>query len=431
MDKFLSKPWTSNFSNTMVLVNLHKLIQLVQASNHCPLKIPNRAHKLFDEYLKFESTSGINVSVKVSAKLENLKELNIDDTTNDKKKQILFEIIEKVTTNKVDIPTNSNKIYLISPLDKCPNCGSDSLVKKRSDRPNTKVIVYMKDRSQPAEVYNKKCLKCNATMYPCYSEYGEHDLIRKYLTHDKIKYFSVTRDTFFDVDLLEMLSEDIFTADCRLNNFVLKYNRTNKDSVELFRSRILHAWLIYSINKRNCVEFPVIRNKNRNLDIEAVCTVLYPDLRRTIDAKWYHHKCKKCEKRCVIMDGAAKVYRTVCAAKPEKVVSTGSLNEFKACSNSPVPNGMYCTSHTDEKVGESEKRLDMRMTRATLKELGLDITQLTTTEGCRKRENITVRSKRNKTAGMLYAYRCCGISLGHLECVHAEVCLMQSFVIKF
>ena len=81
----------------------------------------------------------------------------------------------------------------------------------------------------------------------------------------------------------------------------------------------------------------------------------------------------------------------------------------------------YCRTHTGDKQGDAEERLDTgMMTRAKRKELGLDLDFLTTTEGCRKREAITVRTQRSKTAGMLYTYRPCGIALGHMECIHAE-----------
>lgn len=77
----------------------------------------------------------------------------------------------------------------------------------------------------------------------------------------------------------------------------------------------------------------------------------------------------------------------------------------------------------NDQSGDTADRLDLgMMTRAKRKEMGLDINFLTTTEGCRKREAINVRSHRSKTAGMLFTYRPCGISLGHSECIHAETC---------
>ena len=45
------------------------------------------------------------------------------------------------------------------------------------------------------------------------------------------------------------------------------------------------------------------------------------------------------------------------------------------------------------------------MTRLKRKELGIDIDFLTTEDCCRKRDAITQRTVRSKTAGMIYCYR--------------------------
>ena len=49
------------------------------------------------------------------------------------------------------------------------------------------------------------------------------------------------------------------------------------------------------------------------------------------------------------------------------------------------------------------------------RELGISVEELTTDAGCRKRDAVAVRWERNKTCGLLYAYRTCGISLGILS----------------
>ena len=71
-----------------------------------------------------------------------------------------------------------------------------------------------------------------------------------------------------------------------------------------------------------------------------------------------------------------------------------------------------CEVHINDEAGDTPDRLGV-MTRGRRAEMGLDINFLTTAEGCRKRDAINVRSDRSKTAGMLFAYRPCGISLGH------------------
>ena len=117
-------------------------------------------------------------------------------------------------------------------------------------------------------------------------------------------------------------------------------------------------------------------------------------------------------------------YRTVCSADVKNYKQKGQLNEFIACERNPLPGKNKCELHMNEEATQNEERLDFgALTRAKRKELGISIDLLTTEEGCRQRDAITQRTDRNKTAGMLYCYRLCGISLGHLECIHAETCM--------
>ena len=48
---------------------------------------------------------------------------------------------------------------------------------------------------------------------------------------------------------------------------------------------------------------------------------------------------------------------------------------------------------------------------------------------CRKRENVAVRQSRSVTCGMLYAYRTCGISVGHIELIRSGI--LTILVLKF
>ena len=123
------------------------------------------------------------------------------------------------------------------------------------------------------------------------------------------------------------------------------------------------------------------------------------------------------------MDGAAKVYRTCCAASSKKITNVGSLNKFIACSNTPSKKSKFCKYLMNGQRSDVPERLDCGyMTRSKTRELGLDKEFLTTSMGCRKRDAIKVRKTRKKTAGMVYCYRPCGVSMGHCEAIHAETC---------
>ena len=410
----------------MVFINLRKFVLLIQAIHACLPGIPYRGEKLFEAYSLFEALSEDVISVSVSTSLERLKEINLDEEDPKQRKAIVFEIVNQYSTSSFKFPSDSSKIYLISPLDVCDICKKGKLVVVKPKRLGRNANVYTRDGGRTGNVYHKQCneLSCLATVFSSYTEFKKGDVImRKYLDFSNIKFFSITQETFFDTNVMNELTEDIFTCRCRVTNFVKKYNRLH-GSIPMNKKRILDAWLIFSIGKRlPFIEFPVLRNRDRAIDIEAVCKYLYPDLKRLIDSKWLDHVCKICETRTVIMDGAAKAYRTVCSAKSEKITSVGALNEFTACGNSPLPKNKFCEVHVNDQSGDTPERLDIGMiTRSMRREMGLDIDFLTTTEGCRKREAINVRSVRSKTAGMLYAYRPCGISIGHTECLHAETC---------
>ena len=408
----------------MVFINLSKLLLLIQSIQSCPTGVPKRIDKLYQDYNSFNSTSDHIVSIHVSMALERLVETHLDKEDKTRQKKMISDIIETYTKHCFRFPLNQAMIHLISPLLTCDICGVGSLVVVKPSRKGRTAVVYTLNGGQECELYHKHCSQCQATVYSCYTEYKiGGKVMRKYLRYNQIKYFGVTTETFFETSFLASVTEDLFTCHSRVTNIVDKYNRLNPGKITLNKKRLFAAWLIYSINKSFDVEFPVIRGIDCSIDIESACEFLYPKLKCQIDAKWIKHKCKNCESRIVVMDGAAKVYRTVCSAKGEKLTNFGQFNEFTACSNSPLPGFRFCTAHMDDKAGDTNERLDTGvMTRQRRKELGLHVDELTSMQGCRKREAITVRSQRSKTAGMLYCYRSCGVSLGHVEMIDAETC---------
>ena len=100
------------------------------------------------------------------------------------------------------------------------------------------------------------------------------------------------------------------------------------------------------------------------------------------------------------MDGNQKVVRSVCSAKGEKISNRGELNQFTCCHHSPLPKQNYCEAHKNEASGPTEERMDYEpLTRNRRWELGVDIDELTTEQACGKREAVTIRKMRSKTAG--------------------------------
>ena len=226
------------FKPVVMFVNLGKLLLLILAIQRCPVDVPKRLDKLFDAYHSFNKTSDDKVSISIAVGLERIKEADLDDEDDKKKKLIIAEIISIYTKSDFVFPTQSTKIYLISLLKLCDLCETGVLVTVKPRQCGRVAVVYTKDGPQIAEVYLKHCTQCQATIYPCYSERRSNNSIqRKYLDPKMIKVFSITKETFFDCLLLEDLSEDIFTCDVRVTNYVRKYNRVHK-SITLNEKRI-------------------------------------------------------------------------------------------------------------------------------------------------------------------------------------------------
>ena len=405
-----------------MLINLSKFLMLTQAIDACPIGVPKRSEKIYEQFKTFNSTSDHMISIEVLGHLDDLVETDIEEKDENKKKKILFDLIQMYTSNTLRYPEDSTDIHLITTLTKCDLCNVGELSIARPDRMGRQCLIYSEHGARACTVYHKFCQICGAKIYPCFSEKVSSDkkVTRRYLRFDQITHFGVTNETYFTKKFLESVTEDIFTCHSRINNIVMKYNRLNQKSIELNKKRLWSAWVIFTIVERMDVSFPVIR-KDRSIDIEAVCSYLYPELKKKIDEKWIKHECPNCQTRVVVMDGACKVYRTVCSARGEKITNAGKLNEFTACGSSPLPGHNFCLTHINNKAGDAMDQLDAgMMTRQRRKALGLEIEELSSNAGCRKKENINVRSKRSKTAGMLYCYRPCGISLGHVEMIHAE-----------
>ena len=416
----------------MVLISFKKLTFLLKAIEDCPEGIPFRQSKIIRQFLKLPTTYDEKVSVKIPLEWEKFPESDI--SLHDDQEKILCHIITTFTGKLTDqVP----ELHITSPLQRCPICRGDlDFAKRIKYRKDPSAMVYCKDGPRIATVYPKKCTNCSATIFSSYVEYEQEDgiVMRKYFENSE--YISATQDTFFECALLEELSEDIFTCNTRFINWSEKYNRLHIDSLkknvlsttnlknkryELNRQRVLPCWILYSMNKKLDLLFPVQRDESRSLDIELICKIMYPELKKKINSKWLGHICQQCSSRVVIMDGAAKMYRTRCAAKGECIKNAGHLNEFTSCAASPIQGSNFCEEHKNGKVGDTIERLDLgRITRSKRKELGLEIDLLTTETACRKPSAITVTKDRSKTAGMVYCFRSCGVSLGHLECIHAE-----------
>ena len=399
----------------MVLINLSKLMKFVAVISLTPKEVSKRKSRLIEAYNELEADTNDSVSIKMSPELERFSECHVDSEESEMRCKILQQLINDYTDSNITLPKSiSFKTFLFPPITNCPGttCSRKVLTICRPTRTENALPVFTVNGVYEGEVYRKICPICQVIYYYNYFEKQNEasgELVRTYYKYNQSEggFFSTTNNTFFEQRLLDTLTEEIVTCNVQFDNWATCYNRLFRHNNQVSVKLVIPAWMIYQMWKRIHVCFPVQRDKFRNLDIEAVCAHLYPELRQVVDRKWHPHVCFNCRTRLVVLDGDAKAYRTVCSFDAQKVIKKGKLNEFLECAESPLPGKDKCYKHLrDSDEGDTVERLDFgMMTRGKRKELGINVDFLTTEEGCRKRDNITQRTERSKTSGMLYCYR--------------------------
>ena len=296
----------------MVLINIGRLISLIQEINACPIGFPRRQSFLWKAYSSYQEIPDTEfVSISTKQDWRRLDERKLEDEDVECRKAVVEELVERFTRSKTEVPPQSPIIYLVPSAKICPKCGA-ALQVVRPDRMGREAVGYTCHGPQHVISFHKTCKECSTVVYYNYSDSPQQDggLVRKFLkSHDR--YFGVTQNTFFSIALLEEWTEDLFTLDTQFDKLCVKYNRIHSARPKLYRKRIYPAWAMYSINKRIPIEFPVIRDTSRNLDFEEIYKKIYPQLKEAIDKKWLQHKCSGCATRLVVMDGNMKVIKEI------------------------------------------------------------------------------------------------------------------------
>jgi hypothetical protein len=151
----------------------------------------------------------------------------------------------------------------------------------------------------------------------------------------------------------------------------------------------------------------------------------YARIKNSVDNEWLHHKCSEvgCNERFVVMDGNAKLYRSLCGANKSRVIGkNGEVNGYNICIRNPTrgnqhgSSNTFCSAHHNDKDSDTDPVLDLRpVTRSMTNNVPVTITN---GEGCKSNENIERFYRR--TAGMFYLFRPCGIRLSNFEMYTAE-----------
>ena len=101
------------------------------------------------------------------------------------------------------------------------------------------------------------------------------------------------------------------------------YNYSSGEKHSPFNDdRLQAAWFMFRV-LNHVTLFPTWPRKDKSyeIDIEKLCSIVYPQLKDQIDTKWIGHKCKEigCRNGAIVIDGNEKLYRSICRSEKRRV----------------------------------------------------------------------------------------------------------------
>jgi len=283
------------------------------------------------------------------------------------------------------------------------------------------ITVYDTSRVFTGHVYHGVCKNCKKTFYPCYTIDGN---LRTFKSRDDIFHFTST--TAFSLRLIQHFSLQLLIGMTSFERMACIYNEEITPEKSIQADIIEEMFFIFHVTQFNS-EISWHMKPNSHVNVEKICEENYNLMASSIDEKWINHICSEvgCTNRVVVCDGNEKLYRYICSKEIETVSPCHGVTGKKTrCIRNPqrgnqnLKSKKLCEEHaTCEEAGKSDyERIDLRpVTRSISSQLN---TVVVSGEGCKEECNVSKYSER--TAGMFYFFRPCGVRLGHYEMLTAE-----------
>ena len=297
------------------------------------------------------------------------------------------------------------------------------------DHRHTISVLYDLDNAQQMYCFHGRCQICKMSYYPnfqCNVNGG-----REYFDFgDTIDFLMVTSQTAFKLKMLKHIDAMVTVGQVSFERIANVFNRSLElvnTSRELNKCRLQSVWFVYRLLQYKKVFEVWPRKTHGEFHLEELCSLYYNEIKEMIDSKWLQHKCENegCASRAVVIDGNEKLYRYICSSKKERVSGNpGEPNLFKGCINYPIISNKYtqgsplCAVHENNQSGQTAEQIDIYpKTRSYCRDIQL---RVLSEEGCKKSSQLN--KYYDRTAGMFYFFRSCGIRLSHREIYYSEAC---------
>ena len=387
------------------------LVVLSEIYKSVPERAPSR-YKIIEEYAKeiLEMINRLSLPVEVWEGGED------DFVINRNNLMRLEGVIQKLLFSlKKSDGMNIIPIFIIPTEHRC--CGRKIKIEPKFATP----LLYDIGGVSEAKVFHGKCTHCSQSFYHGFRINAEGCPT---FDDDQGDIFQFNSGIIYTWAMMRFVDSLVSIGTTTFEKIASVYQNMCGGDIKINPDRLENAWFIYRITQI-VKYFPKWPRKDhtKELDIEELSRLIYPQVRWKIDSKWLTHKCDEigCRNNLIVMDGNEKLYRYICGSDQTKLKGNkGEVNTYNICINNPIRGNdktkpsKFCNEHQNGRDEKTSERIDVRpITRLFAKSIPSTILL---PFSCKKE----VDSFYDRTAGMFYIFRPCGIRLTHSEMYTAE-----------
>lgn len=277
------------------------------------------------------------------------------------------------------------------------------------------MMIYTDNAVREAKSFHGCCKKCGMTFYCGFSH--DKKLNLRTFSEDS-KFFIYGSGVGFSVNLLQKTTYQIYVGAVSFESSAEIYNSVHGilgSKKAMNPDRLETGFFLYQITRYVKVLHWHRTVKNKDVDVERIAEDQYAGIRDAIDRKWLEHSCNDvgCKNKFIVLDGNEKLFRLKC--------------DEDGCINNPIRGNQFgsastkCASH-DTINSNKHKKTKCASERLELRPVTRSMTStadvLTSGEGCKDEK--AIMKFHDRSAGMIYIFRPCGIRLTHCEMITHE-----------
>eukprot|EP00438_Fugacium_kawagutii_P031201 Skav220796 [mRNA] locus=scaffold150:236840:244810:+ [translate_table: standard] len=192
------------------------------------------------------------------------------------------------------------------------------------------------------------CVRCSRKYFGPWAEFNEGVQRIKLLVEDSPQYFCVTQNLLFATSFLEAVTQLLVNCGGSFRGIVNMLQPKISIKARTLETQLRDAWLQFSLGMFLGKDPAPINYAFARNGMEQWCRQLQQKVLLAFQKRWLlKHRCAKCSRGILGIDGNAKVRTKLCANTDDGVWECEPLHAhcLTGCQNAPIPGRKFCGVH--------------------------------------------------------------------------------------